>query len=266
MALSADRMSLIRFKILSAASLIFYRFVLNSVSQPIGAGSSRQQRAQAVAAGKACSSVLHRVASVPPTRSSLRLPASQICAAVSSQLPASQIRAAVSSQPLRSLRIRLLILGIKVSLLKPPTTAVSAGEIGPCIDYLILALHWGDAPGLLQPQRNDMRSFRFHGILCRDGDNYIMFDPPAERERDGAKTILMLMTRNKSGRGHSHAHKLDLTENKKLCAFLKAYKPFACRLQVTNTPFLLCSRTGQPMSTSCLSSRCSTVAKQNLQP
>jgi hypothetical protein len=60
-----------------------YRFVLNSVSQPIGAGSSRQQRAQAVAAGKACSGVLHRVASVPPTRSSLRLPASQIRAAVS---------------------------------------------------------------------------------------------------------------------------------------------------------------------------------------
>jgi hypothetical protein len=37
----------------------------------------------------------------------------------------------------------------------------------------------------------------------------------------------MLNTRNKSGRGgHSYAHKLDLTENKKLCAFLKAYKPF----------------------------------------
>jgi hypothetical protein len=32
------------------------------------------------------------------------------------------------------------------------------------MDYLCLALIWGDSPGLLQPQRNDMRTFLFKGV------------------------------------------------------------------------------------------------------
>jgi hypothetical protein len=146
--------------------------------------------------------------------------------------------------------------------------AAAASDLKPCIEYLILALHWGDAPGLLQPQRNDMRSFRFHGILCRDDDNYIKFEPATERERDSAKTILVLNTRNKNtcNAAGPFTRLIDLSENKKLCAFLKAYKPFVSKLQDTDTPFLLCSRTGQPMSTSCLSSRCHHIWKTKLEP
>jgi hypothetical protein len=29
--------------------------------------------------------------------------------------------------------------------------AVRMKDLKPCVDYLILALHWGDAAGLLQP-------------------------------------------------------------------------------------------------------------------
>eukprot|EP01047_Picozoa_sp_COSAG01_P131841 COSAG01_NODE_61631_length_288_cov_1.470899_2_plen_43_part_01 len=42
------------------------------------------------------------------------------------------------------------------------------------MDYLCLALIWGDGPGLLQPQRNDMRSFRFAGPTTDvDKDNFV---------------------------------------------------------------------------------------------
>ena len=38
------------------------------------------------------------------------------------------------------------------------------------------------------------------------------------------------------------------------------------KLQNTTEPFLLCSRTGQPMSASCLSSRCHHIWKNDLEP
>ena len=48
------------------------------------------------------------------------------------------------------------------------------------MDYLCLALIWGDGPGLLQPQRNDMRTFRFYGDgdgIDKTKDNFISLDP-----------------------------------------------------------------------------------------
>jgi hypothetical protein len=162
--------------------------------------------------------------------------------------------------------------------------AVHAKAIKPCVDYLVLALHWGDAPGLLQPQRNDMRSFRFQGPQTNtDEDNYIKFAAltntnPPETLYDRAlevvavsKVTLVLNKRNKPTRGRSgepvtYTRMIDLTHNRKLCAFLSAYKPFAEALQGTTEPYLLCSRTGQPMSSSCLSSRCHDLWKRTLEP
>jgi hypothetical protein len=60
---------------------------------------------------------------------------------------------------------------------------------------------------------------------------------------------------------------IDLAENKNLCAFLEAYEPFAKELQPPTTePYLICTRTGQPMSSSALSSRCHHVWKTRLEP
>ena len=112
-----------------------------------------------------------------------------------------------------------------------------------------------------------MRTFRFQGPQTGNHhDNYIAFEyadgPPT--------TTLVLNKRNKPLPGHPdprYKDKIDLTANKKLCAFLEAYEPFAKQLQAhTTEPYLLCSRTGQPMSASCLSSRCHNVWKHRLQP
>jgi hypothetical protein len=137
--------------------------------------------------------------------------------------------------------------------------AVAAKDLKPCIEYLVLALHWGDAPGLLQPQRNDMRSFRFQGPQTDiDNDNYVTLEHV---------TTLTLNKRNKPNKASSSRCTIDLSPNNKLCAFLQLYKHFVGELQPNTTePYLLCSRTGQPMNSSALSSRVHHIWKTNLEP
>jgi hypothetical protein len=145
---------------------------------------------------------------------------------------------------------------------KKAMLAVSKKDLKPCLDYLILALHWGDGPGLLQPQRNDMRSFRFLGPNTRrDKDNYFLTSLTT--------ATLTINTRHKTHKqlNLALAKNIDLTENKNLVEFLVAYRPFAQELQPNTTePFLLCSRMGQPMSSSNLSTRIHYIWKSNLEP
>jgi hypothetical protein len=132
--------------------------------------------------------------------------------------------------------------------------------ITDCIDYLVLALLWGDAPGLLQPQRQDMISFVFTtDTEIRGGANYVQLG------QDSVNLVLhkrMKPTREK----RSKRTVIDLTPNKMLCDFLREWYPHASRVQDTQTPYVLFSNAGDPYSTTQLSSRMNYIWRKKLEP
>jgi hypothetical protein len=111
-----------------------------------------------------------------------------------------------------------------------------------CVDYLSLALLYGDSPGLLQPQRNDLITYRFHGPKTRPtSDNYI-------RLLDSGGATLTINFARKKGK-LPHPVTIDLSDNKLLCKFLKSYQVFTASLQPhTTEPYLLIDKSGQPLS------------------
>jgi hypothetical protein len=111
-----------------------------------------------------------------------------------------------------------------------------------CVDYLSLALLYGDSPGLLQPQRNDLISYRFHGPKTRPtSDNYI-------RLLDSGGATLTVTHAKKKGKLPQPVT-IDLSVNQLLCKFLRSYLVFAASLQPhTTEPYLLIDKSGQPLS------------------
>jgi hypothetical protein len=140
------------------------------------------------------------------------------------------------------------------------TAALPCQNIKPCIEYLLVALHYGDAPGTLQPQRNDMRSFKFKGPgTDKAQDNFITLT-------EGGATLTLTRT-NKPGRGEARpAQTIDLGKNPKLIEFLHAYKPFAEALRIEREPYLLTTAKGQAISQTNLTSRMHHMWKNTLSP
>jgi hypothetical protein len=138
--------------------------------------------------------------------------------------------------------------------------ALPCTSIGSVVQYLLLALMYGDEPGSLQPQRNDMRTYRFVGPNTDHmADNYISLT------ESGA--TLTLNTTTKPHRGHARASQvIALDSNSRLCELLRAYEPFAQQLQETTEPYLLCTVKGQPLSQTNLTSAVHRLWKKVLQP
>lgn len=134
------------------------------------------------------------------------------------------------------------------------------GSITACIDYLVLALLWGDAPGLLQPQRQDMISFVFTtDTEIRGGANYVQL---------GKHSVnLILHHRMKQRREQRNQRTvIDLSPNKLLCEFLRAWYPHASRVQDTQTPYVLFNNSGEPYTVSQYSSRMNYIWRKKLEP
>lgn len=127
-----------------------------------------------------------------------------------------------------------------------------------CIDYLVLALLWGDAPGLLQPQRQDMITFVFtKDAEIRGGANYVQLTEE--------KVNLVLHSRRKQ-KQRSRRTVIDLTPNVMLCEFLRRWYPYASRVQDTPTPYVLFSNSGTPFTATQLSSRFNYIWRRKLEP
>jgi hypothetical protein len=116
--------------------------------------------------------------------------------------------------------------------------------------YLVLALHYGDAPGFL-PQRNDMRSFRYAGPDIDSAKSNVI-----SINEDCVQLTLTQLTKRKVADKPCKPIYVSLTERApQLAAFLRAYQPYAAKMQPdTTSPYLLCtSRTKEPLSSSHLS-------------
>ena len=129
-------------------------------------------------------------------------------------------------------------------------------------NYLLLALLWGDAPGLLQPARNDQRTIRFADpdSTTRPGPNFI------ELGTDGGVRTAQLVLSQRNKVGDKYREPIDLSQNKRLVEFLHRYYPYACRMQDIKDPYLLVGKDNKPLTKSGLSSKHNYMWKKVLEP
>jgi hypothetical protein len=141
------------------------------------------------------------------------------------------------------------------------------------IDYLCLALIWGDAPGLLQPQRNDMKSFIYKTPYpdVNAKANYI----DIVKVVDNVPTVTLTINKRNKVDSDKYERVMDLTPNRLLCRVLHCFQLQAKDLQeprfgnvdcpTKRNVYVLFNKAGEPYDTGNLSSRVDYMWKSRLE-